>query len=342
MRKLLNTLYITNPDLYLGKDGSNIVIRNDKENVHQSPIQNYENIVCFNYTGMSPALMGLCAEHNVSVNFLTPSGRLRAKMLGPINGNVLLRREQYRIADDERALSYAKIFIMAKLYNSIQLLQRFLREHQNTEKAEDIRKCVQRMKESNKSLSMVEDADELLGIDGDASRNYFSVFDELILHNKDHFQFNARHRRPPTDPVNSMLSLTYSMIRILMENALETVGLDPYVGFFHKDRPGRTGFALDMMEELRSYMGDRFVLSLINQREINISDFYVQENAAVFFTETGMKKYLSLWQKRCQKTIKHPFLEETVEIGLIPYVQAMLMARTIRGDLELYPPFFMN
>lgn len=342
MRKLLNTLYITNPDLYLGKDGSNIVIRNDKENVHQSPIQNYENIVCFNYTGMSPALMGLCAEHNVSVNFLTPSGRLRAKMLGPINGNVLLRREQYRIADDERALSYAKIFIMAKLYNSIQLLQRFLREHQNTEKAEDIRKCVQRMKESNKSLSMVEDADELLGIEGDASRNYFSVFDELILHNKEHFQFNTRNRRPPTDPVNSMLSLTYSMIRILMENALETVGLDPYVGFFHKDRPGRTGFALDMMEELRSYMGDRFVLSLINQREINISDFYVQENAAVFFTETGMKKYLSLWQKRCQKTIKHPFLEETVEIGLIPYVQAMLMARTIRGDLELYPPFFMN
>lgn len=342
MRKLLNTLYITNPDLYLGKDGSNIVIRNDKETIHQSPIQNYENIVCFNYTGMSPALMGLCAEHHVSVNFLTSSGKLRAKMLGPTNGNVLLRREQYRIADDERALSYAKIFIMAKLYNSIQILQRFLREHPDTRKSEDIRLCVQRLKESKENLLTAEDSEELLGIEGDASRNYFSVFDELILHNKDNFQFNARNRRPPTDPVNSLLSLTYSMIRILMENALETVGLDPYVGFFHKDRPGRTGLALDMMEELRSYMGDRFVLSLINQSEIHISDFYIQENEAVFFTEIGMKKYLSLWQKRCQKTIKHPFLEETIEIGLIPYVQAMLMARTIRGDLELYPPFFMN
>lgn len=342
MRKLLNTLYITNPDLYLGKDGSNIVIRNEEEIIHQSPVQNYENIVCFNYTGMSPALMGLCAEHHVSVNFLTPSGKLRAKMLGSVNGNVFLRREQYRIADDERALSHAKIFIMAKIYNSVQLLQRFLREHPDSERAEELRQSIERLKESKEKISNVENSEELLGIEGDASRNYFSVFDDLILHNKDKFQFNARNRRPPTDPVNSMLSLTYSMIRILMENALETVGLDPYVGFFHKDRPGRTGLALDMMEELRSYMGDRFVLSIINQSEISISDFYIQENEAVFFTEAGMKKYLSLWQKRCMKTIKHPFLEESVEIGLIPYVQAMLMARTIRGDLELYPPFFMN
>lgn len=342
MRKLLNTLYITNPDVYLSRDGSNIVIRNDDEVLHRSPIQNYENIVCFNYTGISPALMSLCDEENVSINFMTRSGKLRGRLDGNVSGNVLLRREQFRIADDEvRALLFAKNFINAKLYNSVKVLQRAVRENHSGNK-DRMLLALEKMKASKVKIQEAFNAEELLGVEGDMSHNYFSVFDELILKNKNEFKFDTRNRRPPLDPVNAMLSFTYSLIRILVENALKTVGLDPYVGFFHRDRPGRTSLALDMMEELRGYMGDRLVVSSINLGQIRAADFYIKENDAVLFTEDGMKKFLTIWQKRCRETVQHPFLEETVEIGLIPFVQAMLLARTIRGDLEVYPPFFMG
>ncbi len=342
MRKLLNTLYITNPDVYLGRDGLNIVIRSDEEVLHRSPIQNYENIICFNYTGMSPALMALCDEHNVSVSFMTRSGKLRGRLDGNISGNVFLRREQFRIADDEeRAFMFAKNFINAKLYNSVKVIQRALRENRVGDN-EKMRIALEKMKASKSKIKDTKSPEELLGVEGDISHSYFSVFDAMILKNKNEFKFNSRNRRPPLDPVNAMLSFTYSLVRILVENALKTVGLDPYVGFFHRDRPGRAGLALDMMEELRAYMADRLVLSSINLGQINASDFHIKENDAVLFTETGMKKFLTIWQSRCHETITHPFLEERVEIGLIPYVQAMLLARTIRGDLEIYPPFFLH
>lgn len=342
MRKLLNTLYITSPDVYIGRDGSNIVVRNGSGVLHRSPIQNYENIVCFNYTGISPALMSLCDEQNVSVNFMTRSGKLRGRLDGNVSGNVLLRREQFRIADDkDRSLMFAKHFVNAKLYNSVKIIQRAIRERHagNNEKMPI---ALERMKASKRKIQEASEAEELLGIEGDISHNYFSVFDELILKNKDEFKFDSRNRRPPLDPVNAMLSFTYALVRILVENALKTVGLDPYVGFFHMDRPGRTGLALDLMEELRGYMADRLVVSSINLGQIRASDFHIKENDAVLFNEDGMKKFLTIWQNRCRETIQHPFLAETVEIGLIPYVQAMLLARTIRGDLELYPPFFMS
>lgn len=342
MRKLLNTLYITKEDTYLTKDGSNIVVKQNGEKVFQSPIQNFENIICFTYTGISPALMGLCIEKNVSVSFLTPWGKLQGKVIGPTKGNVLLRREQYRIADSDVRLNYSKLFVLGKIHNSIKVLQRSLRDNENIDNRSEIEQSILKLKESKNNTKNANSLNELLGIEGDSSREYFKVFDNLILQNKEYFRFDGRYRRPPTDPVNAMLSLSYSMLRILLENALETTGLDPYVGFYHTDRPGRTGLALDMMEELRAYMADRFVLTLINRIQIKMDHFVTKENGAVLFTEDGLKNYLNLWNKRNQEEIKHPFLEEKVEVGLLPYVQAMLMARTIRGDLELYPPFFMN
>ncbi len=341
MRKLLRTLYVTNPDLYLGRDGLTVVAWLNDKKVAQFPIHNFEEIVCFNYTGVSSALLQLCAEKEVSITLLSRTGKFRGKFYGPIKGNVLLRKEHYRISEDkDLALNYAKVFILGKTYNSARVLDRFIRDHKDaSDRVKDVK---QKLSESRVRIMALNNYEELLGVEGDLSRDYFSVLNELIRRNKDYFQFNTRTRRPPLDPVNAMLSLTYSFIRVKMESALETVGLDPYVGFYHTDRPGRTGLALDMMEELRPYMGDRFVLSLINNGEVDKKDFMTKENHAVLFTEEGFKKFINLWNNRMQETIKHPFLEETINVGLIPYVQAMLLARCLRKDLEIYPPFFMN
>ncbi len=341
MRKLLNTLYITNPDLYLGRDGLTIVAWLENKKVAQFPIHNFEDIVCFNYTGVSTPLLDLCAEKGVNITFLSRTGKFRGKFFGPIKGNVLLRKEQYRISENKQeAHNFSKVFIIGKAFNSARVLDRYIREHDYA--SDKIKVVKEKLADSRKRVSVSENNEELLGIEGDFSRDYFSVFDELITRQKSEFTFNIRTRRPPLDPVNALLSLTYSFIRVKVESALETVGLDPYIGFYHTDRPGRTGLALDMMEELRAYMGDRFVLSVINNQEISIKDFITKENGAVLFTDDGFKKFIDLWNKRMQDTLKHPFLEETIEVGLLPYVQAMLLARCIRKDLEIYPPFFMN
>ncbi len=343
MRKLLNTLYITKEDINIGRDGTNLVIYKDGDKLGQYPVQYFENIVCFNYTGMSPSSMALCLESKVGVSFMTPNGKMLARVSGKTNGNVLLRREQYRIADDEKeSLRFAKLFINGKLYNSIKVIDRGIRDYQERSFAFELRIIKESLIDSKANLDESDNLQHVLGIEGDASRNYFKGFKHLILNQEHEFNFYGRNRRPPTDPVNAMLSLSYGMIRVLLENALETVGLDPYVGFLHQDRPGRTSLALDMMEELRAYMGDRFVLSLINRKQIGENDFFVKDNGAVLFSEEGLKKYLDLWNKRLQDEIRHPFLEESINIGLIPYVQSLLMARTIRGDLEMYPPFLMK
>lgn len=344
MRKLLATLYVSKPDYYLGREGLNVLIRKEDKVIFRIPIQNLESIICFNYLGISPALMELCVESNVGICFMNAfSGKFLARLQGPISGNVLLRKEQYRISDHvEMRIEYAKSLIFAKNYNSMKVLQRALRDHKDIEDKEKIQQAVESLKKTGKEIKDCELEERLLGLEGDAAREYFGVLNNLVLKKKDFFEFSGRNRRPPLDPTNALLSLTYSMIRIMVENALETVGLDAYVGFFHKDRPGRSGLALDMMEELRAYMGDRFVLSIINLGQMDEEDFYRKENEAVLLTEGGMKKYLELWKKRLDETIKHPFLEEEIEIGLLPYAQAMLLARTIRGDLEQYPPFFMS
>lgn len=343
MRKLLNTLYITKEDVNIGRDGTNLVIYQDGDKLGQYPVQYFENIVCFNYTGMSPASMALCLENKVGVSFMATNGKMLAKISGKPNGNVLLRREQFRIADNgDESLRFAKSFINGKLYNSIKVIDRGIRDYPDRDFVNELRKSKELLLGAKTALDESCNLEQLLGVEGDASRNYFKGFKHLILSQKDEFYFSSRKRRPATDPVNAILSLNYGMIRVLMENALSTVGLDSYVGFLHQDRPGRTGLALDMMEEMRAYMGDRFALNIINRKQISMNDFFIKDNGAVLFTEEGLKKYLDLWNKRLQEEIKHPFLEESINIGLIPYVQALLMARTIRGDLEIYPPFLMS
>lgn len=343
MRKLLNSLYITQRDMYIGRDGTNLVITHDNKKVGQFPVQIFENIMCFNYTGMSPAAMALCIEHQVGVAFLTSNGKILGRIEGRKTGNVLLRREQYRIADDmDRSLGYAKAFLDGKLYNTIRVLDRNIRDYPDNKaiiKLVDVKK---ELVDAKMMVDVTTNIDSLLGIEGDAARNYFSCFDHLITQQKTDFKFTGRIRRPPTDRVNAMLSLSYGMVRVLLENALTSVGLDPYVGFYHQDRPGRTSLALDMMEELRAYMADRFVLTLINRQQIQPNDFVEQPGGAVLFSEDGLKKYLDLWNKRMQNELKHPFLDEVIPIGLIPFTQSMLLARTIRGDIDEYPPFMMN
>lgn len=342
MKKLLNTLYITNPDIKLGRDGLTIVAWIEDKKVSQFPIHNFRDIICFNYTGVSSGLLELCAEKGISITFLSRTGRFRGKFYGPVKGNVLLRKEQYRISEDkEESLIYSKIFILAKIQNSIRVLDRFIREHPDHKRIEEIRDSKNKLKESKENAVNVKNSEQLLGIEGDASREYFSVFDHLILKNKDIFEFKGRSRRPPLDRVNALLSLSYSFIRVRVESALESVGLDPYIGYYHRDRSGRCSLALDLMEELRAYMGDRFVLTLINNAQIDKKDFYVKENGAILFTDDGFKKFIDLWNQRMQEKITHPFLEDTINIGLIPYCQAMLLARNMREDLELYPPFLI-
>ncbi|MDO5713290.1 MAG: type I-C CRISPR-associated endonuclease Cas1c, partial [Tissierellia bacterium] len=337
MKKLLNTLYITQEDMRLSRDGSNVVIWKEEEKLKQIPIQYLENIVCFSYVGISSSLMELSTENNVSISFLSPWGKYRGRVEGPIKGNVLLRKEQYRISENEEAsLFYAQTFMFGKIYNSTKILQRAIRDYKDLEDIDKMTEAIGNLKTSKKEVFQCEHLESLLGVEGDASRNYFQNFPHLIR-NKE-FEFTSRTRRPPKDPMNAMLSFGYGMLRVRMEWALETVGLDPYVGFYHQDRPGRSSLALDLMEELRAYIVDRFVLSIVNLKQISEADFMFQENGSVLFTEDGMKVFLDLWNKKQQEELKHPFLEEQVKIGLLPYVQAMLLARTIRGDLEIYPP----
>lgn len=340
MKKLLNTLYITSPDRYLSLDGENIVIQCNNNEVGRLPLHNLEAIVTFGYTGSSPALMGACAKKNISLSFMTQNGSFLARVTGPIKGNVTLRREQYRVADSNaRSTSIAKSFIIGKIYNSRWVIERAIRDYPLRLDAEKLKAKSEILQNSLKAVSLCEDTEQLMGIEGEAASNYFSVFDDLILQQKDSFYFTNRNKRPPLDNVNALLSFMYAMLSGMCASALETVGLDPYVGFLHKDRPGRISLALDLMEEFRSVLADRFVLSLINKKIINASGFTHKENSAVIMDNETRKLVLSAWQSRKQETIVHPFLEEKIEWGMVPYVQAMLLARFIRGDIDEYPPF---
>mgnify|MGYP001007003669 FL=1 len=340
MKQLLNTLYITNPDRYLSLDGETVVIQNHDEIIGRIPLHNIDSIVTFGYTGASPALMGACAKRNISLSFMTHYGKFLARATGEINGNVTLRKEQYRISDDEkRSTNIAKSFITGKLYNSKSVINRAVRDYPNRV---DILKLSEKSELLNNSLlqiSQAESAEQLRGIEGESAAIYFSVFDDLILQQKDDFYFHGRNRRPPLDNVNAMLSFSYSLLASMCASALECVGLDPYVGFLHTDRPGRVSLALDLMEELRAIFADRFVLTMINKKKINEKGFIKKENGAVLMEDETRKNFLSEWQNKKQEIIKHPFLEEKVEWGMLPYVQALLLARFIRGDLDAYPPF---
>jgi CRISPR-associated protein Cas1 len=341
MKKLLNTLFVSAPDRYLSLDGENVVIQSGEKEIGRIPLHNLQSIVTFGYTGASPALMGACASRRIGLSFMSSHGRFLARVTGEIKGNVTLRREQYRIADDPiKSVKIAKNIITAKIHNSKWIIERAIRDYPMRL---DIEKLKSKSKLLGNSLHRARgamDEGDLRGIEGEAASLYFSVFDDLILQQKDDFKFNGRTKRPPLDKVNAMLSFSYTMLAGMYASALETVGLDPYVGFFHKDRPGRISLALDLMEELRAVFADRFVLTMVNKRVINEKGFMHKENGAVYMDDRTRKDFLSAWQSKKQEIIIHPFLEQKVEWGIVPYVQSMLLARYIRGDLDEYPPFF--
>jgi CRISPR-associated protein Cas1 len=337
MRKLLNTLYVTIPQAYLAKDGETAVVRVEQQTRLRVPIHTLEGIVCLGQVSMSPALMGFCAERDVGISFLSEHGRFLARVQGPVHGNVLLRREQYRRADDEAAsAAIARALLLAKVANCRTSLLRSAREHPSAA----LDAAALQLGRSLRLLDPGGALDSLRGLEGDAAKTYFDVFDELILHQKDDFFFRQRSRRPPLDKVNSLLSFLYVLLAHDVASALETVGLDPAVGFLHRDRPGRAGLALDLMEELRPVLADRLALTLINRRQVAASGFSRAESGGVTMDDATRKQVLIAWQTRKQEESLHPFLNERIPFGLLPYVQALLLARHLRGDLDGYPSFF--
>ncbi|MEJ5260813.1 MAG: type I-C CRISPR-associated endonuclease Cas1c [Anaerohalosphaeraceae bacterium] len=340
MKQLLNTLFVTTQGAYLAKNGDTVEILHEQQTKLRVPIHTLGSIVCFGNVACSPFLMGLCAEHNVPLSFLTENGYFLARVHGPVSGNVLLRKEQYRRSDDLKASSeIARSVVSAKIANSRIVLLRALRDRPQTEGREKIQNALEEMGQNLEDLKRSSDLEEIRGLEGMAANTYFGCFDCLITANKNAFFFSQRSRRPPLDPVNALLSFLYTLLVHDIRSALEGVGLDPAVGFLHRDRPGRPGLALDMMEELRAYLADRLTLSLINRQQVSPEGFQKTESGAVVMDEQTRKTVLVAWQKRKQEEITHPFLQEKIQIGLLPYVQALLMARFLRGDLDGYPPF---
>lgn len=340
MRKLLNTLYVTTSGSYLAKDGENIVIRVENQDRFRVPIHNLEGIVCFGFMGASPALMALCAERNVALSFLSEQGFFLGRVTGKVSGNVLLRRKQYRMADDvETCLSLSRIFVAGKIANSKTVLQRSLRDHSKYVNSTSIGQVIEVLTLKQKQALRTQNVDVLRGVEGEAALEYFSVFDQLILTQKEDFFLNGRNRRPPLDNVNALLSFVYTLLMHEIRSALESVGLDPCVGFLHTDRPGRQSLALDMMEEFRPYLADRLVLTLINRKQVDANGFLKRDAGGIVMDETTRKVVITAWQKRKQEEVNHPFLGASIPIGLLPYSQALLMARFIRGDLDNYPVF---
>lgn len=340
MKKYLNTLFVTTQGAYLSKEGETVVVSVEKETRLQVPIHTLGGIVCFGNVGMSPFLMGFCAENNVAVSFLTEYGKFLARIHGKTNGNVLLRREQYRRADDLGfCADVARNVIIGKVCNARTVLQRALRDHSDKINSSDLETTVRRLGTVIDGINKVRELDLLRGIEGDSARAYFEVFDHLIVSQKDDFKFDERNRRPPLDNVNCLLSFIYTLLMHDVRSALEGVGLDSYVGFLHRDRPGRASLALDMMEEFRPFVADRLVLSLINRSQVNAKSFKKSKTGAVIMNDDARKNVLVSYQKRKQEEIFHPYLNESVQIGLLFHIQAMLLARYLRGDLDGYPPF---
>lgn len=341
MRHLLNTLFVLTEDAYLSLDGENVVISQEKRETGRFPLHTLENIVSFSYAGASPHLMGACGERDVNLCFFTPTGRFLARVSGESRGNVLLRRTQYRLADSQQeSAKIARNMIFGKVYNCRWSIERTRRDHGIRVNVETLSAASELLANQLPLIREAEELEVLRGIEGKCAVSYFEALDEMILSNKSEFYFRGRNRRPPLDNVNALLSFAYSLLSHDCAGALSSVGLDPYVGFLHRDRPGRVSLALDLMEELRGVMADRFVLTLINNRVLGGGDFLKRENGAVLLTDNGRKTFLSAWQEKKRQKITHPFLKEQIPWGLVPYVQALLLARFMRGGLDGYPPFF--
>lgn len=341
MRKLLNTIYVTSEDAWLKKDGANLVVEVEREERGRAPLHMLDGVVSFGRTGASPALMAACAEGGIALSFLTPNGRFLARLEGPRSGNVLLRRAQHRAADDpSRALPIVRGLVAGKAANQRTVLRRALRDHgEAMPQRSAIEDVERRLGWCARRALVADEVAVVRGIEGEAAAAYFGVFDHLLLVPGDAFRFTTRSRRPPLDRVNALLSFLYAMLGHDCRSALESVGLDPQIGFLHADRPGRSSLALDLMEELRPVLADRLALSLINRRQLGVADFRVEEGGAVSLTEGARKAVLVAWQERKRDELRHPFLGESAPLGLVPHLQALLLARHLRGDLDAYPAF---
>ncbi len=341
MKRLLNTLFVTTQGAWLARERENVLVRVEQETRLRLPIHNLGGIVGFGQVSASAPLMGLCAERGVSISFFTEQGRFLARVEGPVSGNVLLRRQQHRQSENpDRAVLLAATLVAAKIVNSRFVLQRALREYRHEQGSVSLRGVIEHLDSLLRQVRGEGVAlDSVRGYEGIAAKRYFEVFPLLIRREENAFQFQGRTRRPPRDPVNAILSFLYTLLRHDIAAALDGVGLDPAMGFLHRDRPGRPALALDMMEELRAPLADRLALSLINRGQIRPSGFVTTESGAVNMDEDTRKKILVAWQERKRETIRHPYLDETVEIGLIPHLQARLLAAYLRGDLDAYPAF---
>lgn len=340
MKQLGNTLYITRQGAYISRDGTNIVISFERTELLRLPVHTIEGLVCFGNVMVTPFALGLCGENRVTISFLSENGRFFSRCTGAQSGNILLRRAQHRFStNDETAAFAAATFVSAKIANARTILLRYIRDHDTTEEPQ-VSKVIDKLKNILEELKNERNIERIRGKEGDAARMYFSVFDTLIRANKSDFFFNERSRRPPRDNVNALLSFFYALLTHETTAACESVGLDPQMGFLHADRPGRPSLALDLMEEFRPWIVDRFVLTLINLGQVKGSDFNKRESGATEIKEDVRREIIKKWQERKKETIRHPFLNEKVPLGLLPYLQAQLFARWLRGDLDAYPPIF--
>jgi len=340
VKKMLNTLYVTSQGSYLSKEGETIVIRTEDGTRKRFPVHVLDGVVCFGNVLCSPFLLGHCADSGLAVSFLTERGRFLASVRGPQSGNVLLRRTQYRQADDPVAASaMARSILVGKVTNSRAVLRRCLRDHSERINSSVVDQAIAMLNECAKKLRMPISLDEARGFEGQAANAYFTAFDSMILREGPTYAFSGRNRRPPLDVVNCLLSFIYTLLTHDVRSALEAVGVDPQVGFLHRDRPGRPGLALDIMEEFRPFLADRLALSLINRKEVNKRGFVKKASGAIFMDDDTRKIVLAAWQKRKQDEIRHPFINERIPLGLSFHVQALLLARHLRGDLDGYPPY---
>jgi CRISPR-associated protein Cas1 len=340
MKQHLNTLFITTQDSYLAKAGESVLVRIEKQTKLRVPIHTLGGIVCFGRVGISPALMGICGQKGVAISMLNERGGFLAKIDGFTSGNVLLRREQYRRADDLTAsAAIARPIICAKVANARSVLLRNARDYPDSPGRAAVDAAANRMAQVVEQTCRTQDLDSLRGLEGEAANVYFSTFDHLITAQKQAFSFRTRSRRPPLDPVNALLSFLYAMLGHDARAACEATGLDPQVGFLHRDRPGRAGLALDLIEELRPFLADRLALSLINRKQVQADGFTTAESGGVLMNDATRKAVLIAYQKRKQEEIIHPFLDEKVSVGLLVHLQARLLARHLRGDLDAYPAF---
>ena len=340
MRKLLNTIYVTNEQAYLTLDGENLVCKIDGMEKLRIPFENVENVVCFNYIGCSPALMGKCVGKTIPINFISPQGRFLAKVCGETKGNVFLRVAQIdRFREDGRKLT--QNVMAAKFSNTRQLIRRTLHDHEELRNDEELRNVVEILADGIDKVFEAQSIEEIVGIEGYCAKTYFSVFDKLLTNRKVPFTFKARTKRPPLDPVNAVLSFVYTLATSEYAAALETVGQDSYIGFCHTLRSGRTSLACDLVEEARCIV-ERFVITLLNLQVIGESDFEKQISGAVWLNDEGRKKVLSRWQEKKRSDMIHPYLKQKIPLGLLPYVQSNLLAKYVRGDIEDYPPFLQK